>query len=286
MVGGYVSLSQKLVASWLLFAQGEGETCAKVRTKLKVGSETKSKICVQKRTPYNMPKQTKSSHGGTLLFARNFLKHTNMLGWFLPSSPFLVARVLRQVDWQEAKLIVEYGPGVGNFTTEILRHMRPDATLIAFETNGQFVDFLRTAVTDPRLRVIHGSAEEVQSVLAQLAYPYADYVISGIPFKTLPEGVRDRIVRATHAVLHPKGTLLVYQFSRAVRPYLQRVFGSVREDFELLNILPARLYYCSPLDGVHRAHPNGNPHPRPQSGPSQQRSREQITGRACGPAHH
>ncbi len=82
-------------------------------------------------------------------------------------------------------------------------------------------------------------------MLAQLAYPHANYVISGIPFKTLPEGVRDRIVRATHSVLDPKGTLLVYQFSRTVRPYLQRVFGSVREDFELLNILPARLYYCS-----------------------------------------
>ena len=31
----------------------------------------------------------------------------------------------------------------------------------------------------------------------------------------------------------------------AVRPYLKSVFGRVQEDFELLNIPPARLFYCA-----------------------------------------
>jgi len=86
-----------------------------------------------------MHKQPKPTSAQTWLFARNFLKHPNMLGWFLPSSRFLVERVLRQVDWVRARIIVEYGPGVGTFTWEILRRMRPDAILIALETNGAFV---------------------------------------------------------------------------------------------------------------------------------------------------
>ena len=69
--------------------------------------------------------------GETLLFARNFLRHPNMLGSIIPSSRFLVEQVLGPVDWGRARVIVEYGPGVGTFTCEILRRMRSDAQLVA-----------------------------------------------------------------------------------------------------------------------------------------------------------
>lgn len=179
-----------------------------------------------------------------LLFARNFVKHPAMVGWMLPSSPFVVNEVLKQIDWDGARVIVEYGPGLGTFTKEILRRMRPDAVLIAFETNDEFHHFLRGSLRDPRLRLLHESAMEIESVLARMDLPHADYVISGIPFKMLPNASREALVRKTHAALRPDGHFLVYQLSGAVRPHLRKVFGRVREDFELLNILPARLFYC------------------------------------------
>ena len=180
----------------------------------------------------------------TIFFARNFLKYPNLVGWMLPSSPFVVAQVLRQIDWTQARVIVEYGPGVGTFTKPILRKMRPDATLLAFEVNGDFVEFLRETLPDPRLQLIHGSAADVDTEMARLGHRAADYVISGIPFKTLPEDLCNRVARKTHAVLRPEGAFLVYQLSGAALPYLERVFGNVRRDFEWLNILPARLFYC------------------------------------------
>jgi phospholipid N-methyltransferase len=179
-----------------------------------------------------------------LLFARNFFKHPKMLGSLIPSSRFLIQGVLKQIDWDRAGVVVEYGPGVGTFTTEILRRMRPDATLVVFETNGEFFKFLRRSLRDPRLHIVHASAAEVDVRLEALGCTHADYVISGIPFSTMPEGLCDRILRATHAVLHPQGAFLVYQFSSRVRPYLERVFGQVSREFELLNILPARVFYC------------------------------------------
>jgi len=179
------------------------------------------------------------------MFARNFFKYPNMLGWLLPSSRFLVGRLLRQVDWKEARLIVEYGPGVGTFTREILDRMSPGATLVVFETNGEFVQFLRQSLRDPRLHIVHESAVEVNNILAGLGRGRADYIISGIPFKTLPDDLREPIVRATQGALQPQGAFLVYQFSRTVLPYLQQVFGNVHQDFEPLNILPARLFYCT-----------------------------------------
>ena len=59
-----------------------------------------------------------NTHRGeeTLLFAKNFLQHPRMLGSLIPSSRFLVERLLRKVDWKRAKTIVEYGPGVGTIT--------------------------------------------------------------------------------------------------------------------------------------------------------------------------
>jgi phospholipid N-methyltransferase len=180
-----------------------------------------------------------------LLFARNFFKHPRMLGSIIPSSRFLVHDLMRQVDWERARVVVEYGPGVGNITAEVLRRMRPDARMVVIETNDDFVGFLREAIPDPRLSVVHGSAADVGRVLRELGLDQADYVISGIPFSTMPPEVGEAIVRATREALRPGGGFLVYQFSREVQRFLRREFDEIREAFEPFNILPARLYYCS-----------------------------------------
>lgn len=202
-----------------------------------------------------------------LLFGRNFLKHPRMLGSLIPSSRFLVRKVLSEVDWSRAKVVLEYGPGVGTFTTEILRRMPADSTLVAFETNGDFVRFLRARVPDSRLRVVHGSATEADAELARLGLGPADYVISGIPYTTIPPIVRDEILRKTRAVLHPTGAFLVYQFTRTVLPHLEGVFGAVRQEFEPRNIMPARLFYCQPNGSGHGHGEGGRSTRRQQRGP-------------------
>jgi phospholipid N-methyltransferase len=193
----------------------------------------------------SVPRQKSSLGRKALLFARNFFRHPRMLGSLVPSSPFLIKRVLRRIDWSTARVIVEYGAGVGTFTAEILRRMRPDATLVAFETNDEFVQYLRETLRDPRLHIVHGSADQVGDVLKALGRGPADYVISGIPFSTIPEDARDAILRSTREALRPRGALIVYQFTRRILPSLERVFGPVSRDFEPRNILPAQLFYCT-----------------------------------------
>jgi phospholipid N-methyltransferase len=180
-----------------------------------------------------------------LLFARNFLKHPAMLGSVIPSSRFLVRHMLNQVDWRSARVIVEYGPGVGTFTREILSRMRRDAVLVVFETNAEFVEHLRASIRDPRVRIIHGSATEVDKVLAGLGFMQADYIVSGLPFRIMPPEVRDSVLRATRDTLGPDGEFLLFQYTRALEDPLEQFFGTVREEFEPLNIPPARLYYCA-----------------------------------------
>lgn len=187
----------------------------------------------------------KLHHSPIALFALNFFRHPRMLGSFIPSSRFLIRTILAQIDFQRARLIVEYGPGVGTFTRPMLAKMRPDAKLIALETNPDFVLFLRSNIDDERLVVIGASATDIESVLEKHGLEHADYVLSGIPFTTLKPGDRTAVVHATHSILRAGGQFLVYQFSPLVLSTLRDVFSKIRRDFQPLNMPPAQLFYCS-----------------------------------------
>jgi phospholipid N-methyltransferase len=190
--------------------------------------------------------RTPRGPGSAWLFALNFFRHPMMLGSIVPSSRFLIRQLLEPVDWGQARVIVEYGPGVGVITTEVLRRMGPDSILIAIETNPDFVSYLRDSIKDERLHVVEGSAESVDEILRRYGQSNASYVISGIPFSTIPAPVRERILLKTCEVLKPGGSFLVYQFSSRVLQDLQRIFRYVRRKFEPLNVLPAHLFFCQP----------------------------------------
>jgi len=192
----------------------------------------------------NQPIPSRTRTGDALLFARNFFRHPRMLGSIVPSSRFLIKQLLQPIDWNQARVIVEYGPGVGCITAEILRRMRSDAVLIAIELNPDFVTHLRSSLRDGRLLVVEDSAEAVGEILERFGRGKADYIISGIPFSTLSAEVRERILRNTSKALAPGGAFLVFQFSTRVLEDLQRVFHYVRRKFEPLNVLPAHLFFC------------------------------------------
>ncbi|MBV8049537.1 MAG: methyltransferase domain-containing protein [Acidobacteriaceae bacterium] len=179
------------------------------------------------------------------LFARNFFRYPTMLGSVIPSSPFLVNDVLSAVDWQHARVIVEFGPGVGTITAEILRRMHPDATLVAIELNQEFARFLESELKDTRLRVVNSSAAALQTVLTRLGLAQADYIISGVPYTTMSDATRRNILQQCRAALKPDGALVIYQFTGTILPYLRSSFGSVQQRFQPLNILPARIFHCT-----------------------------------------
>ena len=179
-----------------------------------------------------------------LLFARTFLKRPRALGSLVPSSRFLARQIMAQVDWS-ARVIVEYGPGVGTLTGAVLRRLRPDGVLVAIESSPEFVAYLREQYRDPRLRVIEGSAADITAILRDLELPAADCIISGIPYSTMPAPTLERILAESRGALRPGGRFIVYQFSGAVLPHLRRFFGPVRQRFELRNILPARIFRCN-----------------------------------------
>lgn len=177
------------------------------------------------------------------MFLQGFLKHPVMVGSIIPSSDRLIARMLAPVDWSAAKVFVEYGPGVGTFCRPILERIGGEATLIAIDTNPDFIAYLNATITDSRFVAVHGSAADVERIVAERGHAHADYVLSGLPFSTLPPGVGPAIAAATQRVLRAGGAFLVYQFSPKVRDFIAPHFARIDHAMEWWNVPPAQLYW-------------------------------------------
>ncbi|MCK0129209.1 methyltransferase [Erythrobacter sp. F6033] len=178
------------------------------------------------------------------VFFRGFVEHPRMVGSIIPSSRFTIAKMLQPVDWGTCEVFVEYGPGAGTFCHPVLEKLRGDAVLIVIDTNPLYIDYLTRTIRDKRFHAVLGSAENVEQILADLGVEKADYVLSGLPFSTLPSGVAPEIAEATHTVLKPGGGFLAYQFTSAVRDESKPFFERIDEGFEWLNILPCKLYWA------------------------------------------
>ena len=178
------------------------------------------------------------------MFFKGFLKHPVMVGSIIPSSPRLIGKMLAPVDWANCRLFVEYGPGVGTFCRAILDKMAPDAAYIAIDTNPDFIRYLRHTIVDPRFSAVHGSAADVEQIVRDHGHDAADYVLSGLPFSTLPPGVGAAIGAATGAVLRTGGQFLVYQFSPKCREFMDPHFARIDHDMEWWNVPPAQLYWA------------------------------------------
>jgi phospholipid N-methyltransferase len=177
-------------------------------------------------------------------FLRGFLKNPVMVGSVIPSSKVLIDRMLAPVRWDEVKLFVEYGPGVGTFTRPILKRLPEDAKLIAIDTNADFIDYLKKDIDDERLIAVTGSAADVQKIIEANGFEQADYILSGLPFSTLPPGVGEAIGEATAKAIRAGGAFLIYQFSPKVRDFIAPHFERIDRGFEWINVPPATLFWA------------------------------------------
>ncbi len=184
----------------------------------------------------------------TLMIFKHFLKDVRV-GAVVPTSHVAVKRLCSRIDFDRARVIVEYGPGTGVFTKFILQRMPPESKLILIETNNEFCKILRR-IDDPRIHIFHDSAEDVGRILEECGETTADHIISGIPFSILSKSLRGRILENTRNTLSPQGKFLVYQYSIFMKKYLCRHFGRVATDFAMLNIPPLFIFEVQLNGGV------------------------------------
>ncbi len=175
-------------------------------------------------------------------FFKGFLRNPKEVGSVIPSSRFLIKRVLRCGAAASSKTIVELGPGTGVLTHELLRQMPADGKLIAVEISEDFVKVLHEKIHDPRFHLFQGSASDLEKALEQAGETKADLVVSGIPFSTLERGVGGRTLEAAKRVLSRQGRFVAYQFRSHVRRYADPIFGPGSTHSGFWNLPPMRIY--------------------------------------------
>lgn len=177
-------------------------------------------------------------------FFRAFLSDPRTTGSVIESSPFLVKKMLKPINFEKAELIVELGAGTGVITKKILKKMGPNASLLCFETNKALVKELKRKIKDPRLTVYSDSAEKFGRYLKRFGNDKADYVISGLPLVVLPKKVGENIIKEIVSNLHPQGIYIQFQYSLTSLKLFRKIFRQVKVDFTLINIPPAFVYRC------------------------------------------
>jgi len=166
-----------------------------------------------------------------------------MVGAVAPSTKFLAEKMLENVDFDSAKLIIELGPGNGIFTDILLERMSPDAKLYIFELNDLFYKELNERLTDSRATLIHDSAENIQKHINE-NFGTADAVISSLPLMVFPEKLRSNVVHAAYNSLSDSGKYIQFQYSLQSKKYLEGIFEKVNIRFTIRNFPPAFVYTC------------------------------------------
>ncbi len=192
-----------------------------------------------------------SSLGDSARFLLHFLKDPKATGAIAPSSRYLAARMIEDMRLDQAKAVVEIGPGTGAFTGAIIDAVPRDARVIAVELNAVFARQL--AERFPRIDVINGSAEYVGKHLEERAVDAADAIVCSLPWAGFPLDLQQRLMKAIVDALRPGGRFATFAYlhatwlpkARRFRKLLEANFKTVtRSRGVWRNLPPAMVYRC------------------------------------------
>jgi phospholipid N-methyltransferase len=178
-----------------------------------------------------------------LAFLKESIRSLRTTGAIARSSKYLCREMLKPIDFQKAKVIVELGAGDGVMTQQILERLKPDARLLCFEINPQFCEILR-GINDERFILIEDSAEHINDYLKKMGYMQTDYIVSAIPYVMLPDDLTNDIVRACFKALKKRGLYIQFHYSTFIQRMYKRIFGNVKINFVPLNMPPAFVMIC------------------------------------------
>ncbi len=185
-------------------------------------------------------------------FVKQFCFEPRTIGAIAPSSKKLARRIIEQINFDRVRVIVEYGPGTGAFTRQILERIHSNRTIFfGLELNEQMNRIACAQV--PEVPIFQDSAAEIRKYLRQFGVKHADAVISGLPWASFPESLQDDILYETQAGLRKGGTFSTFAYLHGLvlpsgirfRNKLKQHFSKVRVSPVVWgNVPPAIVYWC------------------------------------------
>ncbi len=180
------------------------------------------------------------------IFFGQYIKNVRTVGAIAPSSRFLARKMVRSIDFAKTNVIVEYGPGTGVFTAELIARKRPATKLVIIEQNTAFYNVLYQKYAQHKnVILVHDSAENIESIIRSHGIKKVDYIISGLPFAALPPHVSHRILTDTARLLAAKGTFVTFQYTLLKKNFMHGFFTDIMITREYRNIPPAYVFVCT-----------------------------------------
>lgn len=183
-------------------------------------------------------------------FLKEFVSKPQEIGAIAPSSPALAREVVHSVDWDKVEVVVEYGPGLGAITGEILTRTE-GKDFFVIELNEAYADRFRRNFPDVAL--YRDSVANIVSIAAKHGVEAVDCVISGLPWAIFSDSVQDELLDATFEVLKEGGQFVTFAYmhglalpaGRRFRKKLTRRFRKLeRSRVVWRNTPPAVVYHC------------------------------------------
>ena len=177
-------------------------------------------------------------------FLKQFIQENKMVGSIIPSSRFLVKKMLKDVAIEQAKVVVEYGPGTGIITKKILQRLAPDARFMVFELNNDFFKALQKELIDPRVILINDTAQKLSHYLKENNLNEAQVIISSLPLANFKIRTAYDIVKTSHDCLEKGGVYVQFQYTLQAKKILLKCFSNAQIKIAALNFPPAFVYNC------------------------------------------
>lgn len=150
----------------------------------------------------------------TTNFLIESLRHPRRTGAIAPSSRALARTMVQGIGLENAEFVVEYGPGTGVVTREIVARLSPGAKLIAVEANRSFCEELQRRF--PRILVEQATVSGLPGLLARRGLGPVDAIVSGIPWTLMTAGERQRDLAATCEILRPGGRFTMFLYKHGL----------------------------------------------------------------------
>ena len=179
-------------------------------------------------------------------FIVEFLRESKSVGAIHPSSKRLTQKIIKKINFEKSNVIIEYGPGTGTFTEELIRLKSKNCKLVLFELNLTFFTILNNKYGHlVNVYIYNESAEKVVEILAELKIKHVDVIVSSLPLAVIESKIVDKLLINSHNLLSNDGKFIQYQYSLKSKTKLKHIFSKVKTGFTIRNIPPAFIYECS-----------------------------------------
>ena len=180
------------------------------------------------------------------LFLGKFLTQGTRIASVAPSSRWLSRTTVRNIDWGQARALVELGAGTGPITQAIARNAAALCRVVVIERDPDFARLLRERFQEkPNFEIVQGDVRDLASILGRIRIESVDHVISGLPVPSFPQALQHALFSAVSQVLRTDGTYnqiteIPWVYWRFYRAY----FHDVTFAFEPRNLPPGGAYFC------------------------------------------